>query len=173
MVVFFILGINLFITSKNNAEPFNNSSPRIKIRNQGNPILTLEPNQCLVRIYIPINKQYELQTELNKMIKTYANAPINAFGKNRIINPDKRLSLFANHIIKFDNVIGVATNTGMMNSNLENDELRISAQETEPCIYFITAKNSYKVLNVFSPTDTVYYIVLKIKAFIGLENNYQ
>ena len=95
------------VMNSRNIEKFSAKSNSKKQREQynitrvGDGDISLQPKQCLVQIIVSQDQLDSTKTELNKMVKTFANAPINAFA-NKINQNDEKL--FENYVIKFDDV---------------------------------------------------------------------
>ena len=149
----------------------------LRVVRVGEGDISLQPKQCLVQIIVSQDQLDSTKTELNKMVKTFANAPINAFA-NKINKNDEKL--FENYVIKFDDVKRVFNpiddnqaddiqiDDGSNSSNYNNPYNDIT-----PTIHFITPHNNFRLDGLISNSDNAYSIVMKIIKYIGLQTDYQ
>lgn len=133
---------------------------------------SLQPNQCLVQIIVSQNQLDITKTELNKMVKSYANAPINAFSNKINQNGEK---LFENYVIKFDDVKRVYNpiDNNQFDDNNYSSNNNNPYNDINPTIHFITTQNNFRLDGLISNLDNAYNIVMKIIRYIGLQTNYQ
>jgi len=127
----------------------------VNIKRVADGLPSLERKQCLVQIITTDDQLDSTQTEITKMNKTFANAPIIA-SQDRIKKNNNRL--FENYRMKVDKVM----------STLDNPY-----KDTHPVIHFITKDNNFTVKGLITAQDNAYSIVMKIINYLGLETAYQ
>ena len=165
------------VMNSRNIEKFSNSKKQreqYNITRIGDGDISLQPKQCLVQIIVSQDQLDTTKTELNKMVKTFANAPINAFANKINQNGEK---LFENYVIKFDDVKRVFN---PIDDN-QADDIQIDdgsgnsviSNNITPTIHFITPHNNFRLDGLISNSDNAYSIVMKIIGYIGLQTDYQ
>jgi hypothetical protein len=153
-----------------------NFKNKFHITRIGNGNTSLEANQCLVQIITTEDQFDSTQSELTKMIKTFSNAPINAF-QNRI-NQNSDV-LFINYVIKFDDVKRITNSqdsTKLDSARFDNNRNRnVNNQynDIQPNIHFITRQNNFRLDGLINENDNAYNIIMKLIGYIGLSTNYQ
>jgi hypothetical protein len=160
-------------TNKISRKQKNKDNGHITRLGEGN--ISLQPKQCLVQIIVSQDQLEATKTELNKMVKTYANAPINAFSNTINQNGEK---LFENYVIKFDDVKRVYNpidNNQFDDNNYSSDNNNSNNpyNDITPSIHFITRQNNFRLDGLISDSDNAYSIVMKIIKYIGLQTSYQ
>ena len=168
------------VMNSRNIEKFSAKSNSKKQREQynitrvGDGDISLQPKQCLVQIIVSQDQLDSTKTELNKMVKTFANAPINAFA-NKINQNDEKL--FENYVIKFDDVKRVFNPNNNNQDDIQIDDgsnaSSMSSNDITPAIHFITPHNNFRLDGLISNSDNAYSIVMKIIKYIGLQTDYQ
>ena len=161
-----------------NIEKFSAQSNSKKQREQynitrvGEGDISLQPKQCLVQIIVSQDQLDTTKTELNKMVKTFANAPINAFANKINQNGEK---LFENYVIKFDDVKRVFNpiDDNQADDNNYSSNYNNPYNDINPTIHFITPQNNFRLDGLISNSDNAYSIVMKIIGYIGLQTDYQ
>lgn len=161
IVSLFILAIIILLASRiitvSRIEKFGNkiNYKKLKVERVSDGLPSLEKKQCIVQIITTDNQLDSTQTEINKMVKTFANAPIIA-SQDRINKNNNRL--FENYRMKFEQVKSTSDN---------------QYNDTQPTIHFITKDNNFAVSGLITTQDTAYSIVIKIIKYLGLETEYQ
>jgi len=155
LAILFLLAYRLIPSPRieNFVNEINYDNVNIKRVGSGNP--SLEKKQCIVQIISTNDQVDSTQTEIRKMVRTYANAPIIAT-KARF-NRDNN-DLFENYRLKFDKVM----------STLDNPY-----NDKQPVIHFITKDNNFRVHGLITTKDTAYTIIMKLISYLGLETVYQ
>jgi len=167
--------IENFNTNKNNLVSNINvisNGQKYNVTRIGDGDISLQHNQCLVQIIVSQDQLDTTKTELNKMEKTYANAPINAFANKIHQNGDQ---LFENYVIKFDDVKRVYNpiDNNQFDDNNYSSDNNNPYNDINPTIHFITTQNNFRLDGLISNLDNAYSIVMKIIKYIGLETSYQ
>jgi len=145
---------------------------KYNITRVGEGDISLQPKQCLVQIIVSQDQLDTTKTELNKMVKTFANAPINAFANKINQNGEK---LFENYVIKFDDVKRVFNpiDDNQADDNNYSSNYNNPYNDINPTIHFITPQNNFRLDGLISNSDNAYSIVMKIIGYIGLQTDYQ
>jgi len=167
--------IENFNTNKNNLVSNINvisNGQKYNVTRIGDGDISLQHNQCLVQIIVSQDQLDTTKTELNKMEKTYANTPINAFANKIHQNGDQ---LFENYVIKFDDVKRVYNpiDNNQFDDNNYSSDNNNPYNDINPTIHFITTQNNFRLDGLISNLDNAYSIVMKIIKYIGLETSYQ
>jgi hypothetical protein len=128
---------------------------KLNIKRISNGKTLLGKKQCIVQIITTDDQLDSTQTEIRKMFKTFANAPIIA-SQNRINQNNNKL--FKDYKMMFDKVMNVTNNP---------------YKDNQPIIHFITKDNNFTVKGLITTQDTAYTIVMKIIKYLGLQTAYQ